>query len=118
MALRLGKVDLDQSKIPTAFNTIAAQAVMLEKAEQIKGLAILIFESHVRHTHPITPPPYVTSFKVQRNRKFLMEGFRVTNTDPQAFFVEFGAYIHHPTHPKILAYHPLTRAIDIVSTLE
>lgn len=101
-------------QIRKAFDSPRTDAVLYSKAVQIKGMAILIFESRVKHTHPVTLPAYVSSFRINRVRGLLSNKFRVENTDPAAFWVEFGAYLHVDGHATILRYKPLTRAIDAI----
>jgi hypothetical protein len=78
-------------------------------AEKIMRKAREIFINEVRHTHPVTPPPYAESFKLQRIRR---GKWRVVNTDPAALWVEFGAHAGGVT--MVLGYRPLGRAVDAV----
>lgn len=97
-----------------AFDNDKTEAVLRAKMEVIRGMAIQIFESQARHTHPPTLPTYVSSFRIDRIRGRLGTNYVLQNTDPAAFWVEFGAYLAHPTHARILRYKPLARAIDAV----
>lgn len=92
------------------------QALLKVKAETINGVAKLIFLSQVKHTHPVTPPPYATSFKVRRAVKGARRVWQAYNDDPAAKWVEFGAYTKTSDgHPMILRYRPFGRALDVVS---
>lgn len=87
------------------------QKFVRERAEAIANRARDIFLEQVKHTHPITPPPYADSFFVRE--KVGTTRWMVGNSDPVAVLVEFGA---HPGGGGtfILAYHPLSRAIEEV----
>lgn len=106
------RTDIDYEKIRRAFNTERTNIVLYTKLLSIKAKAIAIFVSRVEHTHPVTLPPYATSFKIEKARARFAPTFRLINTDPAAFWVEYGAYVHHETHPMILRYAPIRRAVD------
>jgi hypothetical protein len=107
------KSNIDPTAIHRAFNTPKTDAVIYANALEIRELAILIATTQIKHTHFVTLPSYVSSFHI--DRVSIPGGgtkYRVRNSDPAAFWVEFGAYLHHATHPQILKYKPLTRAVD------
>lgn len=101
-----------------AFNNEKTEAVLRAKMEVIRGMAVTIFESQARHTHLPTLPTYVSSFRIDKIRGRFGTGYVLQNTDPAAFWVEYGAYLAHPTHARILRYKPLSRAIDAVGGLD
>lgn len=87
------------------------------KAEAIKIAARSIFLAAVKHTHPVTPPPYSESFfieKVGLRKEGNFTGYRIGNNDPAAFIVEFGA---HPGGGStfVHGYHPLIKGVDRVA---
>ena len=110
MRLDVGKININLAKVHLAMQGPKGELVLQKKLLEIKGVAIAIFQSQVRHTHGITYPMYVSSFRIDK----IPGRWRLTNDDPAAFWVEFGAYLHHPTHPRILKYHPIMRAVDVV----
>lgn len=72
-----------------------------------------IFESKVKHTHPVTPPPYAESFFMRKTSALRGKyaGYIVGNSDPAAILVEFGA--HPGGGPTfVLGYRPLGGALD------
>lgn len=109
------RTDIDYRKLRAAFYNAKSEAVLYRKVERIKSHAIAIFMAHVRHTHGVTPPPYASAFKIRRVAYKAHAAWRLYNDDPAAFWVEYGAYLHHETHPRILRYRPLGRAIDAVA---
>lgn len=121
---RVTRSNIDHSKIRRAMDNPRTEAVLLSKIVLIKGTAITVFLSQVKHTDGVTPPPYVTMFHINRIRMRGFAGYRLSNNDPASFWVEYGAYLpqnapfEHPNerHPQILKYRPLRRAIDIVGT--
>lgn len=113
------KDNFSDIKVREALDNTKTDLVLYSKAVTIKGMAIMIFESRVKHTHAPTLPTYASSFKINRVRRLASHAWRVINDDPAAFWVEFGAYIHSPGgHPMILKYKPLTRALDAIGVLE
>lgn len=92
------------------------QTLLHFKAVQINGAAKAVFISRVKHTHPVTIPPYAASFKIRRVRRMGHYAFQAYNDDPAAFWVEFGAYLHDPQHPTILKYRPFGLGTDIVAS--
>lgn len=94
------------------------QNLLYFKAVQINGAAKAVFISRVKHTHAVTLPPYAASFKIRRVRKLAHYTFQAYNDDPVAFLVEFGAYLHHPTHPTILKYRPFGLGLDAVAATD
>lgn len=112
------RFNLDPRAIAKAMDSAKMDAMLYAKSVQIQNTAMVIFSSQRRGTHGVTPPPYVTSFRIDRVRGLFGNHYRVKNTDPAAFWVEMGAYLHHPTHPRILRYKPLQRAIDAVAAGE
>lgn len=88
------------------------EALLYRKAVMINGRAKLIFTSRVKHTHPVTLPPYATSFKIKKAAAN-KSGWIAFNDDPAAFWVEFGAYLHDKSgHPQILKYAPYRLGLD------
>lgn len=114
MRSRLKKFKFNNSEILKMENGVQVQSLMIEKAELMKAAAIAAFNSQVKHTHGITPPAYTASFKIDRYRRMAKIAISLSNTDPAAFWVEFGAYLHDPKHPRILKYAPLRKALDAV----
>ena len=104
-------MNIDHGAIHRALDNPKTDAVLYAKFLKMKGIAIAIMTSEERHTHLPTLPLYLASFRIDKVRGRM----RLTNDDPAAFWVELGAYIHHPTHPRILAYHPLGKAQDAVA---
>lgn len=80
-------------------------------AQDVVDKAREIFLRQVRHTHPITPPPYADSFFVRPTTDGIR--YMAGNSDPAAIMVEFGA---HPGggETKVLAYHPLAGGLEAV----
>lgn len=95
-------------------NNVATVNHTRKKARQIILAAKLHFLRMVKHTHPVTPPPYAESFYVDRavysdSRKRGV--FVAGNNDPVAMLVEFGAHPRGgPT--EVLGYRPLGHGID------
>lgn len=86
---------------------------MKQRGEFIKSAAIAHFQSLVRHTHPVTPPAYVSSFYLKVD--VVSREVVIGNSDPASFWVEMGA------HPRggptlVLAYHPLGAGIDAAAS--
>lgn len=106
------RTTLNHAAIRRAFDNAKTDAVFYRTLVRIKGHAIAIAVSRIKHTHPVTLPAYIASFKIHRVRR----RWRLTNTDPAAFWVEFGAYIHDVNHPRILRYRPIGLAKDIVAS--
>lgn len=117
-----GRVDMNMvtmaAAVSRAFSNAKTEAVIRTKIEVIRGMAVTIFQTQVRHTHGVTLPAYVSSFRIDRIRGRLGTNYVLQNTDPAAFWVEYGAYLAHPTHARILRYKPLSRAIDAVGGLD
>lgn len=72
------------------------------------------FLSMVKHTHPVTPPPYADSFFIHRDPnapKGKHGMFMAGNNDPVALLVEFGSHPGgHDTFVK--GYRPLGHGLD------
>lgn len=63
--------------------------------------------------HEDTPPiEYPNSFKLKRVRQGLIRGVRISNTDPTAEWVEFGAHAGGTT--PVLKYRVFGRTADIL----
>lgn len=125
MRIRVKDIDINQVKVREAFDNVRSLAVLEAKMIEIQETAKVIFLSQVKHTEGVTPPPYVSSFEIERLRDVLGPALRLTNDDPAAFWVEFGAYLpqNRPfekfqNHEQILKYAPLRRAVDIVASKE
>lgn len=102
-------INIDLAAIRRALDNPKTDAVLYAQCVKMKGIAIAVFVSQDRVTkHGVTPPPYLASFRIDKVRG----KFRLTNDDPAAFWVEFGAYNHDAGHARILKYKPLSRAID------
>lgn len=101
-------MNIDQNAVHRAIDNPKTDAVLYAQFVKMKGIAIAIFTSRVKHSHGVTLPTYVSSFRINKVRGKL----RLENIDPAAFWIEHGAYIHHPTHPRILTYRPLGLAQD------
>ena len=112
LKFNIGKSSIDPVAIRRSFNNTKTDAVIYAKAVEIRELAILIATTQIKHTHFVTLPAYISSFHIERIG--LPGGgakYAISNSDPAAFWVEFGAYLHDATHPQILKYKPLTRAV-------
>lgn len=116
MSLRFktGRVNVSSVRVKAALDNPKTSAIVYAHMLIIQGLAVTIFTAQVKHSHGVTPPPYATKFKIAKMAS-KAAGWKLTNDDPAAFWIEFGAYIHHPTHPMILRYAPIRRAVSIVS---
>lgn len=117
MKSRLKKFNFYSTEIGKMENAPEVQELMMQKAELMKTAAIAAFNSQVKHTHGITAPAYTASFKIDRYRRMAKIAISLSNTDPAAFWVEFGAYLHDPKHPRILRYAPLRKALDAVGKI-
>lgn len=86
-------------------------AMMIAVCEELEAKAISIFLAmEVKGPHRLSntsPPFYIESFEPRR----FGNKWRLYNTDPNGFWVEFGAHSgeHHTT--PILKYRPLGRAL-------
>lgn len=111
MPVRLRAVQMAPSFVEKIESSTSVDSATKKKAESLRAWAITYFDQQVRHTHPITPPPYRSSFDILKQPR---KGWIVINTDPQAVLVEFGS---HPGggNTDTLGYRPLGRAIDAVS---
>lgn len=94
-------------------NDIGVKTYTGMQAKLIKFHAWRRFQSMVKHTHPVTPPPYAESFFTRSFRRGHVTVYAVGNDDPVADLVEFGA------HPRggptaTLGYRPLGAGIDAV----
>lgn len=123
MRIRVKDIDIDEVKVRKAFDNVRSLAVLEEKMLLIQEAAKAIFLSQVKHTEGVTPPPYLSSFKIDLIRDVIGPALRLTNDDPAAFWVEFGAYLpqNRPfekwqNHEQILKYAPLRRGVDVVAT--
>lgn len=112
------KFKFDKDCILKIENSAGVQNLLHLKAVAINARAHAIFVSRVKHTHPVTLPPYASSFKVRRAVKGAKKTWIAYNDDPAAFFVEFGAYIHDLKHPRILKYRPYGLALDAMGAGE
>lgn len=111
MPVRLKSVQLEKNFVEKIESSTGVDSATKTKAEALKTWAITYFDQQVRHTHPVTEPPYRASFGVQKKPR---KGWIVINTDPQAVLVEFGS---HPGggSTETLGYRPMGKAIDAVS---
>jgi hypothetical protein len=123
MRIRVKDVDVNQVKVRAAFDNAKCLAVLEAKMLAIQAAATAIFLAQVKHVDGVTPPPYASSFKIERIRDVIGPALRLSNTDPAAFWVEFGAYLpqnrpfeKYQNHPQILKYAPLRRGIDTIAT--
>lgn len=95
-------------------NAVEIQRFIGKKASAVKYYAWRHFLSMVKHTHPVTPPPYADSFYVRKLMRRGMTIYRVGNNDPVAVLVEFGAHPRGgPT--ETLGYRPLGAGVDAVA---
>lgn len=106
------KFKFDPKALVKIENSAGVQDILHLKAVQLNARAHAIFVSRVKHTHPVTLPPYANSFKVRRSVVGAKRSWIAYNDDPAAFFVEFGAYLHTPGHSRILKYRPYGLAMD------
>lgn len=88
-------------------------AFAVSRAEALKDAATAVFNSaELKHnqwrTSETTPPRYLQSWKIEREG----DDIWLTNEDPAAMWVEFGAHAGGET--PVLRYKPLTRALEIV----
>lgn len=120
--IEVERIHINHVAVRKAFDNAKALAVLEAKMLQIQAAATAVFLAQVKHVNGVTPPPYVSSFKIEILREVLGPAVRLSNTDPAAFWVEFGAYLpqnrpfeKYQNHPQILKYAPLRRAVDIVS---
>jgi hypothetical protein len=94
-------------------NSDGVQQFTAMKAKVLIFHARRIFASRVKHTHPVTPPPYFDSFFMRKASALRGKkaGYIVGNSDPAAILVEFGA---HPAGGTtfVLGYRPLGAALD------
>lgn len=111
MAVHVKSFRMNTSFVHQAEQLPGVVAETKKKAEQLQSWAITVFDAAVKHTHPVTPPPYRGSFFVARRGG---KGWVLYNDDPAAVFVEFGS---HPGggQTTTLGYRPLGKAIDIAA---
>lgn len=93
-----------------------AELLLRRVCEKILANAVAIFEFHNRKDNEwrvsqVTPPKYVSSFKIERAQSRL--SMRVVNTDPGWNWVEYGTHAGGKTF--IMRYRPLGRALDMAA---
>lgn len=96
-------------------NSNGVQQYTAVRAKLLMYHAKRIFESRVKHTHPVTPPPYAHSFFMKKALALRGKyaGYVVGNNDPAAILVEFGAHPGGGT-TRTLGYRPLGAALDMM----
>lgn len=97
-----------------AVKTSGYHSYAVSRAEALKDAAEAVFkaqeETHNQgRTSETTPPKYLRSWKIEREGDDVF----LTNEDPAAMWVEFGAHAGGET--PVLRYKPLTRALEIVA---
>lgn len=113
---RVTNFKFDRAAVLRIENSSAVNNLLHLKAIALNERALAIFVSRVKHTHPVTLPPYALSFKVRRAVAGVKQAWLAYNDDPAAFYVEFGAYMHDPNHPRILKYRPYRLALDAMAS--
>lgn len=88
-----------------------------DKAEDLERVAISTFNARQRRdnearTSETTPPKYVESFEIHQDGLTTI----LTNQDPAAMWVEFGAHAGGET--PVLKYKPMTTALEVVANIE
>lgn len=98
-------------------NSVGVQQFTALVARVLMFRARNIFLAQVKHTRPVTPPPYSESFRMRKAPALVrgVGGYIVYNIDPIADLVEFGAHPRGgPT--QTLRYRPFGRALDSMET--
>lgn len=103
--------NLDYDAIDRLISTSPkVHAVGMEVCQDLVDEATRVFKNQEVGSDRVSgtsPPKYLDSFVVTRED----DTFRVTNTDPGATMVEFGAHAGQQKTP-VLKYQPLRRALE------
>ena len=114
MGARVKKIVWNPNFTPALANSPGVQLHIKNRGDRVIFYARLHFLGLVKHTHPVTPPPYAESFFTRQGRQGRIMTVIVGNDDPVALLVEFGA---HPGGGDtfVLGYRPLGFGVDAVA---
>lgn len=105
---------LDPDYLAAICNSDAVQEFTYQQAKRLRFAAWRIAFAAIKHTHPVTNPPYLDSFGIKQIQKGKYKNWIVYNFDPATIMVEFGSHAGGKT--EVLGYRPLGRGLDAVAS--
>lgn len=105
---------LDPNYMAAVANSSEVQEFTFLQAKRLRFAAWRIATKAIKHTHPITTPPYLDSFGIKQVQAGRWKNWIVYNFDPATIMVEFGAHAGGKT--EVLGYRPLGRGLDAVAS--
>lgn len=114
MSVKMSSIKWNPNFSPALSNSQTTQNYTAMQARLIVFYARRHFLAVVKHTHPVTYPPYADSFFTRAVQRGGIRKYLAGNDDPVALLVEFGS------HPRggptfTLGYRPLGHGVDAVS---